>query len=327
LKLVTRILSFEWLAVCLIASICALSIKLLIESGDRLETLTKEHTSRMGHMHGLKQAFQMHAIIEGRTRLQESRPQELIQARKQVNRVLKEMSAAKFPEEIRGQLGQIQDRGKAYLAKTGTLENVLKSIADATGILHTRGRQSLKAAQEPAEAGVTLLSIVGAIAILLSLILAARASKTIGQPLETLQRTVLDLTQPENAHRRVPDGHYDPNLRELGKAINQLAERLEQAENAPQRTDGLMRASAQQLIEGLKDPWIIADLSGRTRLSNQEARALLREYSPDELGLPEMVRSALEDAEGNKSLPVHVLKSSSDTSIGFAIRLVPPKTV
>jgi len=269
----------------------------------------------------------MHAIIEGRSRLHESRPQELVQARQQINHVLKEVAAADFPEESRGQLRQIQQRSEAYLAKTGTLEGVLKSIADANGILRKWGHQKLKAAQEPAEAGITLLSIVGAVAILLSLILAARASKTIGQPLETLQRTVLDLTKPENAHRRVPDGGYDPNLRELGKAINQLAERLEQAENAPQRTDGLMRASAQQLIEGLNAPWIIADLSGRTRLSNQEARALLRQFSPDELGLPEIVRSALEEADGNKSHPVHVLKSSADTSIGFAIRLVPPKTV
>ena len=93
------------------------------------------------------------------------------------------------------------------------------------------------------------------------------------------------------------------------------------------KEDKLMHSSAQYLMEGLVEPWIISDLSGRTRLSNQAARKLLEDYSPEELGIPESIRSALCEADGNKIDTVEVLVSSAGLKIGFAIRLQRPKTV
>ena len=327
MKLVTRILSFEWFAVCLIACVCAFGIKVLTQSAQRIEELTSVHSAQSASLFELSSAYQQHAIIQGRSRLKETRPQELRIAEKHIREKLKELPSKNFPSSVHAQLKKLDKQTSSYLYEQETLEGVLATINKAQDLLEREQRSTIRAAQEPAEAGITLLSIVGAVAILLSLILSARSSRAIGQPLETLHRTVLDLTKPENAHRRIPDGDYDPNLRELGKAINQLAERLEQAQNSAQKEDKLMHSSAQYLVEGLIEPWIISDLSGRTRLSNNAARELLRDYSPEELGIPERIRSALSETDGNKLDTVEVLVSSSGLKIGFAIRLQPPKTV
>lgn len=326
MKLVTRILSFEWLAVSVMACVCALSIKLLSENADKISEFVDQQRQQSQTTQALRNAHQSYAIIESRIRLGEARPQELIQAKTSIAAALRNIPKSSTNNSPTLGFDDLRQESRSYLAKQSTLEKVLSKIDKIESIQNAVFAEELRQAQAPNDAGITLLALIGGLAILVTLLLAARSSKTIGQPLETLHRTVLDLTKAENAHRRVPDGNYDPSLRELGKAINQLAQRLERAEGGSQQDKGLMNASAQALIERLPDALIIVDLSGRTRMSNEKARALLQTYSPSALRLPEMTLAGLENKVGNTTEEVFVLKSWSNTSIGFVFRLHPPKS-
>jgi len=308
------------------ASVCALSIKLLSENADKIREIDGLRAEQAQVTQRLRETHQRYAIIEGRMRLGESRPQELAQARNDIAGAMNASSKIADTAKLSQAFKALQKESTSYLSKQKTLEDVLSKLATIEAIQATAFSKRVDQAREPSDAGITIMALIGALAIFLTLFLAARSSKTIGQPLETLHRTVLDLTKPENAHRRVPDGNYDPSLRELGKAVNQLAQRLERIETAPKKEKGLMNASAQKLIEHLPEPWIIADLSGRPRMSNKPARALLQRYSRDELGLPETIRTALDEDHGKSSNNVFILKSWSNSNIGYAIQLEAPKT-
>jgi|GEM_PF-3721090 len=327
MKLVTRIVSFEWFAVCLIACVCAFSIKLLSESSSQHVILSQEHSQQRENLSQFSAALQHYAITEARTRLQQAGPEELSAAKEKLKEMIASLPQTSSDEKVQAHLEASASKTRAYVSKKETLDAVIEELQSAARALEEVHQAEISQATEPANSGITLISIVGAIVILVSLVLSAQSSRNIGQPLETLHRTVLDLIEPENAHRRVPDGPYDPNLRELGRAINKLAKRLEAAERAAANPDTLMLTAASFVTEHLEAAWVITDLSGRPCLSNAAARKLLNSYSLEELAVLSRIQSMDTDESRNSEKSISVLVDSAGKRVGFAMILRTPKTV
>ena len=327
MKLVTRIVSFEWFAVCLIACVCAFSIKLLSESSSQHVILSQEHSQQREDLSQFSAALQHYAITEARTRLQQAGPEELSAAKEKLDKTVSRLPQISRDAKVRTYLETSASKTREYINKKETLDAVIEELKSAARALDKAQQAEISQATEATDSGITLISIVGAIVILVSLVLSAQSSRNIGQPLETLHRTVLDLIEPENAHRRVPDGPYDPNLRELGRAINKLAKRLEEAERAAANPDKLMLTAASFVTEHLEAAWIITDLSGRPCLSNAAARKLLNSYSLEELKVISRIKSVDTDESGNIEKDISVLEDWTGKRVGFAMILHTPKTV
>ena len=327
MKLVTRIVSFEWFAVCLIACVCAFSIKLLSESSSQHVNLGKMHSKQRKQLSQFSATLNHFAITEARTRLQQAGSEELSAAKEKLKKQLINLPKISTSADVLTPLQKTILSTREYLEKKETLEAVVKGLQITSQALETNQQAEISKASEPADSGITLISIVGAVVILISLVLSAQSSRNIGQPLETLHRTVLDLIEPQNAHRRVPDGPYDPNLRELGKAINKLAQRLENAERAAANPDTLMLTAASFVTEHLEAAWVITDLSGRPCLSNAAARELLNAYSDEQLAIKKRIQSVDNADLGNNPSDISVLADSTGTRVGFAMSLHAPKSV
>ena len=327
MKLVTRIVSFEWFAVCLIACVCAFSIKLLSESSNAHLNLSEDHRAQRETLSDFSVALQSYAVTDARSRLQGAAAEELLAATTRLTQQIPKLSRIETSDDVRTRLKMTAEKTSAYLNKKEALNTVTRELQLSMQALERRQQEEIAKATEPMDSGITLISIVGAVVILISLVLSAQSSRNIGQPLETLHRTVLDLIEPENAHRRVPDGPYDPNLRELGKAINKLAKRLEEAERKAASPDTLIHATASFVIEHLESAWVITDLSGRPRLSNSAARELLKSYSSEELAIKSRIEATDTAQAGNNPDDISVLKDHTGKRVGFAMTLSTLKTV
>lgn len=326
MKLTTRIAGFEWLLIGLLVMVSAVSINLLGSQSSSAAKIIRTDYKMLRTVAQMREALWTHEVANTRVRIGEGRPQELYEARARFSRALEGARGGDLPEEENALVESLVSVTDRYFTGESVVESTLEATAALEQAARARIERDADAARTNGEAAMALIATIGAIAVLLGLVLAARASRRITQPLETLHRTVVALTDETNGHRRVPDGDYDATLRELGKAVNQLAERLEQAERAPNHQRALVDAAADRLIERLGTAMVIVDLTGCMRLSNKAARGLLDEYSPDELEIPQRVRGLLaqDQPAPSASFP---LVGAAGAPVGFALRLQAPKTV
>lgn len=321
MRLATRIAAFEWLLVGLLVAVSALSIKLVGDLSETAARVSRKDSATMEVVRGLETALYAHELATARVALQQGSPQLIYAARTQFNRAVEAGTDRGLTPAQLEPIERITDR---YFIGEESLRAAVASVDRLHGQLAAELAAHADAEIEAGEAGVHLLATAGALALLLAILLATRSDRRITRPLDVLHRTLVALTDPKNADRRVPDGDYDPTLRELGKAINLLADRLAQAERAPDLDRGLMIATAERVIERLPDPVAVVDLAGCLRLTNTPARALLDRHSPNELGIPEAVQAALTGAQDQRW---ERLISGRGTPVGFIVRLRAPETV
>ncbi len=333
MRLATRIAGFEWMLVAMLISVCALSIELIGQGSRNNAKIIREDARALELISEMREAIWRYEAAAARIdpedddREAERASRDLYAARSSFARALDQAREASFTAEERSLLDSLAGTADRYFTGQEAVEAVLQGASTLSSHTRRRIETEANAAIVVGQDGITLIATFGVIAVLLALLLAARASRRITQPLETLHRTVIALTDPSNGDRRVPDGDYDETLRELGKAVNVLAERLESAERAPDHERALMVATADRVIETLPSPVVVVDLSGCLRLTNQAARDLLEIHSPDELGIPGAVRAGLSGDLEDAPIPVQPLKSRRGTSLGFALTLSAPKTI
>lgn len=330
MRLSTRIASFEWLLVGLLVGVSALSVRLLSSETRRASTQIRaaHHTAQViGRM---KQALWAHEVAEERVRLGEGRVQQIGESREAFTEASRAALDLYRDRPERAAVAQLITQAQRYFRGDASLEVTLRAFEPVEEA--SEGAVTLAIERELAagRTGVTLIASIGAVALLAAILLAARASRRVSQPLDVLHRTAVALADGRST-RRVPDGDFDETIRELGHAINQLADRLEDAQRGTDLGHALLESGADALIERATVPTLILDLSGRPRLTNASARRLLERSSLEALG----VSAALDRVQGTNLTPgepagqVEAVRliARRGTAIGFLVRLPPQGVV
>jgi len=320
-NLATRIAAYDWLLVGLLVAVSALGMKLVGSLGEQAATVIRAEGAHADAARRMESALYAHELASARVQLGHGRPEEIYEARSALRRALDAATEAGLATTQLEPIERVTDR---YFTGQESLDRALDAVRVLRAELAEEIEAEAELATDHSESGVRLMASAGAVALLLAILLAARSTRRITHPLEALRSTLVALTEQRASGRRVPDGDYDQDLREVARAVNVLAERTEQAEQEPDLDRRLMTAAVERVLERLETPTVLVDLSGCVRLSNAPARQLLASHTPHELQIPQHVQSALSGAADERW---ERLVGARGSPVGFLVRVSSPETV
>jgi nitrogen fixation/metabolism regulation signal transduction histidine kinase len=325
MRLATRIRAFEWLLVALLVSVSALSIELIRSASVKSAQIIRDEFSSLRAAEFLRETLWAYEVSRLRIRLGEARPQEVSEAREGFENAYKKARAVRLDpeeEELFRTIDSLLDR---YFRDEIAVETALQAMAALIELNQQEMEEAAGNALAQGRTATNLIGAAGAIALLISIVLAWRTARNITRPLESLHRALMAIARGE-VHRRVPAMPAESTISEISRSVNVLADRLERAERLPLEDRELVNSALSEVLERRREALIVFDLSATQRASNRAARELIERHTLDDLGITAALKNADEGrapSEGAHQVEASRLRSSNGRPIGYLVEITP----